>query len=352
MALILTAAAAYAAYSAAQQGGESEPSIPDVDESIDLSGKTSVDLLPLEVTMDLFDAPIFTITFMEGNFEEAARFFHRRVAEIVYRNPFLGGWMIRKPGVKYPKLVFDPSSDDICEGIVEVLEPGEVNLSFPETPYEDYCTVIGNHGKVPLTTRLINRNKEPLFRVAVIPDALHAPDKFALVVSMCHQCGDPYTFQRIQDMLVSSKDNIEALNPIRKHSFSEAIMNKMGRHEAYYVRNALMNPTSEWWSSDKKESRMCKKLFYLSREWLEREKKAGQQNEQVNNVQLSTKSVLSSWFFNLVQPTVGFIPYNFRNHLPEYDITDADAGTYVSAIPYTRCVFIICFDFAAFVLSS
>ena len=82
MAFILVFGVAYASY---QKYNSELSSMSKSESEINLDGKVSVTLLPLEFTMDLMETPISTITFFEGDYTKAADYLQTRVAEIVHQ---------------------------------------------------------------------------------------------------------------------------------------------------------------------------------------------------------------------------------------------------------------------------
>lgn len=185
MALILVVGVAYTAYT-------SQEHKLDVDPEIDLNGKASVELLPLEQTLSLLEAPLATISFFEGDYLAASEFLRMRVADIVYRNPWLGGWFLKVPGQKDTKLYYDPSSDDVAPNILHIYKPGEIVLSFDDHEHIDYDR-IADPAKVKYNKDLVGKNL-PIWKVSIIPDAITPEKRFALVVSMSHVGGDVHTF--------------------------------------------------------------------------------------------------------------------------------------------------------------
>jgi len=110
-----------------------EPLEPDF-----LAALKPIDLLPLERTLTLFEAPNATITFMDGSPQVASDWLRSRVSEVVYRNPWLGGYLGKdKSRGGAVSLFYDPSSDEVNTDVFTSFDPGAIDLTR-ETKYEDF----------------------------------------------------------------------------------------------------------------------------------------------------------------------------------------------------------------------
>lgn len=247
-----------------------EPLEPDF-----LAALKPIDLLPLERTLTLFEAPNATITFMDGSPQVASDWLRSRVSEVVYRNPWLGGYLGKdKSRGGAVSLFYDPSSDEVNTDVFASFDPGAIELTR-ETKYEDFGGTFSGHDVVVrCNADLVGRN-QPIFRVCVIPDAKEPDDKFALVVSMSHVAGDGFTFHKIFKFLSTDCDasDIEEMNPIRKHEFTEAVYDLCGSGEAFYVDRISRSPI---WSKFTKrdETVIVRAAFYIEEEWVEGQKEA------------------------------------------------------------------------------
>jgi len=330
MALILVVGVAYTAYASQEHKFELDP-------DIELDGKESVELLPLEQTLSLLEAPLATISFFEGDYVAASEFLRMRVADIVYRNPWLGGWILQMQGDKAIKLYFDPSSDDVAPGIFHMYEPGEIALSYDDHDHVDYDR-IAHPAKVNDNKYLVGKNL-PIWKVSIIPDAVTPNKRFALVVSMSHVGGDAHTFYQIYNMLYRGAP-ILPLNPRRKLYVSGHVATRMGVQEAYYVKHAVHKPLWRQLSSTSEHGadKLQTRQVYVSSKWLEDRLEQLQEgpDSDVEVLRVTPFSVVSSWFFQLVQPTVGLVGYSIRNQLANCDLDDLDAGNYQNPIPVTE----------------
>merc|ERR1719389_893050 len=128
---------------------------------------------------------ISACTFLVGDPREAASRLRERTREILRLNPWLGGRLDQVRGEARPVLVYGPAAgrDDPPPGGA----PGGA-LSH-RTPYRDVARTLGRL-LVKTGSACLGRAEEPLFRVAVVPDALQPEGRWALVVSLSHVIAD------------------------------------------------------------------------------------------------------------------------------------------------------------------
>ncbi len=260
MALILVGTAAYAAYCVMSENEHPlDPEIPP------LETLKSVSFLPLELALGLMEAPIHTISFFEGNYKEVAETLEQRIKDILFVNPWLGGWLCNEN--KELKLFFDDTSVKRAPGTFTLYEPGQISLTS-DTAYIEYERILSNTNiKVPKNQNLLGKN-EALWRISIIPDAVAPEERFALVASMSHIAGDACVFYKLYDML-SPKAEIVALNPERKQEVTDQVAQKMGAQEMTYATKAISNPLWDFTQGD--TDPVQSSIFYVSDEWLERQ---------------------------------------------------------------------------------
>ena len=167
-------------------------------------GATVLELLPGETSSVMMGmAPaIATCTFLVGDHREAAERLRARVREILLLNPWLGGRLDQVRGERRPVLVYGsaPAHDDPALGGVFVhAVPGKVKLS-DATPYREVEPALRSM-LVKTGSACLGRADEPIFRVAVIPDAASPGARWALVVSLSHVVADGHTFYQVHNML-------------------------------------------------------------------------------------------------------------------------------------------------------
>jgi len=332
MALILVFGVAFASYQKYNSESESDP-------EVDLTGKTNVELLPLENTVLLMEAPLATITFCKGDYNKAAEYLRARVADIAYRNPWIGGWLAKDPTSKDLRLWYDPSSDDLAPGLLLEFQPGEIPV-HRELSYDECHELVNSRGAKVLRKAELSGKNEPIVKISIIPDEANPTERFSLVTSMSHAGGDKHTYYKIFNMLCKGTE-ILVMNPVRKMEAIDAVFKRMGQKESFYIRNALKEPM--WAFSQSKENRdpMQLKIFYPNLQWSVdgSKQQLNQESDGDESIKLmprqSDYAVLASWFFGINVTTVGFLAVNYRNYLERCDLNDMDAGNYQNPIPLT-----------------
>jgi hypothetical protein len=296
MALLLLGAAAYGAYVASQRGHEEE------ELEISLEGKTSIRLLPLEQTLGLFDTPMTTLTYFDGNYLVAAKHLMERIPQIIEANPWLGGWGARAKGDTEVKLWYDETGKEVASGIFYCFEPGEVPFTT-DVPYDQLEKLgkglnIERKVKIPSTPEVLGKN-QALWRVTVVPTTDKPDSKFALVVSMSRLLGDMYTFYMLQGML--SRDmQVFRLNPVRHLGFDESLIERVGREEAGYIEKVTSKPTWEWTKTQPDPTE--KLLFLIDDKWLEGHRGEVPDEEEESEHGSATSAIVASWFFKTMKP--------------------------------------------------
>jgi hypothetical protein len=319
MALILAGTAAYAAYCAMSEN--QDPLDPDIPP---LETLKSVSFLPLELALGLMEAPIHTISFFEGNYKEIAENLEQRIKDILFVNPWLGGWICNEK--KELKLFYDDTGVKRAPGTFTLYEPGKISLT-KDTPYVEYEAVLSDTRiKVPKNHVLLGKN-EALWRISIIPDAKAPEERFALVASMSHIAGDACVFYKLNDML-SPNAEIVALNPERCEQVTDEVRQKMGEQEMTYVTKAISNPL--WDYTQGNTDPVQSSIFYVSEEWLERQR-GGHAGDDIS---VSDHALLASTFFITAKPTIAFNIHQLRGQVQ--DVSDEYAGNYQVSIPYTE----------------
>jgi len=251
-----------------------------------LANLQPVDLLPLERTLTLFEAPNATVTFMDGSPQVAIDWLRKRVGEVVYRNPWLGGYLAKdRSRGGAVSLFYDPSSDEVSSDIFTAFEPGAIELAR-DTKYEDLGEAFAGYDVVVRCNADLVGSNQPIFRVCVIPDAKQPEDRFALVVSMSHVCGDGFTFHKIFKMLSTDCKvaDIEEMNPARKHDFTDAVYELCGADEAFYVDKISRSPV--WSAFNKKDDTVIvRAAFFIDEGWVEGQKEAWDKVSKMNDAE-------------------------------------------------------------------
>lgn len=256
--------------------GASPPAKP-LDPSV-IAGLRALDLLPIERSLALFEAPSATITFMAGDPAVATTHLRPRVTEIVARNPWLGGCLAKKAGKV--SLFYDEDGVLLHPQVFYSFAPGVIPLTR-FSAYDKLGDLFAGHDVVVRCNADLVGRDLPLFRVAVIPDAEAPGSRFALVVSMSHVVGDGHTFHRIFKMLAADEE-VLALNPVRRPEFVEAVVDLCGPNDAFYVSKISRSPLwADLVPSQRDERTMVRAAFFISEEWVEGQKEAWVKKEKM-----------------------------------------------------------------------
>jgi hypothetical protein len=365
--IVIAAAAAAARYLNSQKKLENEEAHP-LDPSL-LEGLTCIDLLSSEERF-IGEQPIRYISFYEGNPSEAAQILWDRLNDIVEKNPWLCGCLVKGGSREVdadventPIRIFYDESSSAHPGMFQSYPRGLVRLSRT-TPYAELESVLGEFNtSVKANHELLNNMQEALFRVSIIPEhsSCTGSDGFALVVSMSNVFGDDYTFFRLYNMLIGS-DDIVSLNPLRVAEFDEGMRNLMGRYETEYVAHITSDPSWEkLFIADNLETPSADvrgKLFEVSTKWINEIKSSKLEHERETSNQhlfyssfkspldnlilkdrkgvvvkrVTTEDIITSWFWNLVKPAVGLLEVNLRERVAVAKTNNA--GNYTNSIAY------------------
>lgn len=354
------------------------PPANELDPSV-LEGKRCLELLPLERCLALFEAPLATITFMDGDPSVATAYLTARVADILNRNPWLGGYFAKKKDGKV-SLFYDENGIHVHPNIFTSYAPGLIPLTR-ETCYGDLGNIFAPHDVVVRCNADLVGRDLPLFRVSVIPDVELPQSRFALVASLSHVAGDGYIFNKLFKMLSTDAVPI-ALNPVRKPEFTDAVYDLCGPNEAFYVTKISRSPVwADYIPGQNIDDRVIvRAAFFIDEDWIEGQKEAwnkvakmeeaqklfgvNRNSQKASNEQhnakipdadkrgksksafkvsysshqsaphLTTNDIITSWFFKTTNATVGLLPYMMRGADRSETITENDAGNYAVAIPF------------------
>jgi hypothetical protein len=265
---LLLVAAAYAAYKHSHGEDQQNEEDQEPEASIDLDNKTSVLLLSAESEFGVYEAPISTITFFDGLYTDAATALIPRVVEVLQKNPWLGGWILKDKNDKdLVKIFFDPTGEDHTPDHFQMFAPGEIPLSRERTKYDEIAELLSAHGVLVENTKSIIGRDKPIFKLSIIPDADQPEQRFAIVVSFSHLGGDACTYYSIFRML-DFKAPVQALSPVRDHRFPRVLEQNMGEHEINYVKNQLSLGKCIFDWGKNKDDPSERRVFYVSDDFI------------------------------------------------------------------------------------
>jgi hypothetical protein len=290
-----------------------------------------IELLKVESSslMLLFSA-ISTITFYEGNVDNAQSYLFERLKKIVALNRWLEGRLERGSNNKlYLKYTKEKQKHDAIQPkIFQCIEDPQLNESMNYEVVTERLSqlVVKEGGKV------VGKN-EPLFRVTMIRIS---SSKFALFFSLSHVIADGHTFYSLYSMLCETITP-RALIVQRTLDFSQRLETAMKGNDASnwgFSIGMAFNIMTTMLFSKKPET----VLTDLPAEKIaaEKEKYASSSLPSINSNQkpsfVSTNDILTSWYFKLCRCDVGLMAMNFRNRFS--DLTDDHAGNYEALIAY------------------
>jgi hypothetical protein len=385
LALILAGYAAYQKYEQSKQAR--------YDDTIQLEGKASIQLLPAEQELAVLQYPICTVSFFEGNADAVASHLESRVNDILRLNPWLSGWLIRDASDDYRvKIFYDETLSDRCRGHhFELCKEPVVSLpvSQKKSDVQAFEAFLKEASLiVPSNLELIGRDR-PLWKVTVVKErdsgdadaTTSTPKKrrFALVVSMSHAAGDAHTYYQLLRML-DVDSPVAELDPVRKFNYKDELQSMMlpsekgaadeRRREDMddYLARAMKHPLVDLSGigggsgsriGDEDDS-IVMKSFFVHGDWVVDRKAARQsvfapepvgkrgdrdgadispdassgRKDKIATV-VSVSSMLTSWFFVLNDASIGLQSVNLRNRIDGCELNDSSAGNYVTHIGYT-----------------
>ena len=290
--------------------------------------------------------PVTTVTFYPGAAPVA--FLEERVAEILGKNPWLGGRLVKKCtpdgvlGLSYSKGA-EPAQ--LAKRHFSVLARDETCLTL-DMNYERLVRTIAPI-QAPRSKPATDKD-QPLFKVTVVPvegDAIASGDlplqsqvtlpAFALVVSMNHTLGDGHTYYRLYGMLDADAE-VEALEPTRVPGFEAAKVGVIGKPESAMLTSAGFGLgivgtylIGKW--TRRPAQNIC--VHSLDPDWVSGEK--ARAKEEGKAPFISTNDALSSWFFREMKCDVNLMLVNLRNREPSIlGLGDTHAGNYEANVPY------------------
>jgi hypothetical protein len=98
------------------------------------------------------------------------------------------------------------------------------------------------------------------------------------------------------------------------------------------IWSGKVNTLAQSWLQKTKPSKTPEYEAYYCFGWMQPSRPQNALDVFRGPLELSNNDILVSWFYRLVEATVGLLMYNFRNRIPT--LTDSDAGNYIDGVPY------------------
>lgn len=274
------------------------------------------------------DPSITTITFFKGSLAEAAPKIRDRLRAVVKINPWLVGKLVRNKEHKRLQLVYPDKLSLVEEALDDLfcVNAGGIEL-HPEMPYQALAKAAASAIVQPV--RVILNKSSLVTRLTLIADSRDKSSGFAMIFSMSHNISDGHTYYKILHML-STMEEIEALNPVRKDDIPAKMIDAMGKREWEFfssfshafnaLRGALLGKKAKVFA------------YYIDIDKVDAIKSNAAKEGKVPFV--STNDVLTSSFSSFMDPRLFMMTINFRNKLP--GLSGESAGSYSGVVFYDK----------------
>lgn len=315
---------------------------------------SNIKLLPSEAAQHRYDAVVSLATVYAGS--PPTEEFEQRVNAIFKKNPWLAS---RLKTSSECSLSLEVSSDLTMKPYFEIVHIDDI-IGTGETG-----ALLQSVYEIPLKPALSDLfakqgfkcidNSEPLFKIRL---CIGNDNTFVLLLSMSHIIGDGATIYRIYQML-SSDEDIVALNPVRVPSFEEislsasTILGSSWLPERQETEGDLIRALAESeamcttpnsrlltglaksvTSPDgvERTSSYSEGVYKVDMNWVSNRK---EKHVATQNVPwISTNDILSSWFMSSNEPSVGLVAVNTRNHIDQ--LTPDHVGNYQVGVAFTK----------------
>ncbi|CAB9509811.1 expressed unknown protein [Seminavis robusta] len=272
-----------------------------------------------------------TLTWFQGDYSQVVDSLRERTGKILELNPWLAGRIEkRKEKNGAYALVYSTAkqASDLLATHFCCHESNE--LLSRDIPFDQLgakCSELDLYVKVGPTL--------PLWRVHVIPCHKDPHQKFAVVVSISHALSDGHTFYRLHNMLLNSKETIEALQVERILTTEQEQIKVMGGEpEQKILQSAgfIVNCVYGVLHSLCTKTKTVGKMHLIHPQGMEEAKKqAAKVNNDVEFV--SSNDVITSWFLQNCRCKFGMMALNFRGGRIAGH-TETHAGNYENVICY------------------
>ena len=275
----------------------------------------TIKLLPSEYsTFALMLPSVSTFTFYSG--KAPLLFLRRRVDEIVRKNPWLEGRLVKANGVvtiAYPEI-------PLCKSF-SVVE--DQNLR-EDMKYEDLCSVLHQHA-VKKGSVCLNKDDKALFKVIAV---VISPTKFGIFASLSHILGDGFTFYELYGM-IGENSKLTAMVGERIDSFPEQLELVISGGNVANTWLFSIGTMINIIITTVFSPRVGASMHAVNPAWVDSQKAS---TTGPATPFVSTNDILTSWFLRLSGCRVGFMAANFRNRVP--GCTGLHAGNYEALLAY------------------
>jgi hypothetical protein len=272
--------------------------------------------------------PTSTITWFQGDPQEATKLLTQQALRMIQVNPWLAGRLLlaqgnkKKVALSYPVQVPSDINHPETAAIVVCLSPKKcrIHTGMKLTKLEE----------VTYSVRLTkNRPHELVWQVLIVP-CCHSPhDQFAIIMSLSHVIGDGFTFYRLHNMLCFAEEITELI--VDRIPNSDKLMEAaLGVRESQYMKGF-------WYTAGvimcamytlHKETAMKQQILCLDTDKIQAMKAEHVPTDEVPFV--STNDIIFSWFCKASKACEALMIVNFRNRLDGFTMNHA--GNYIDSL--------------------
>ena len=309
---------------------------------------------------------VSTLTWFDGDYQQAHEFLIDRLKIIIQKNPWLIGRIAKRKDdssglyIAHPINIDTDESNNESATIINIKDYIKL-VPEEESPISRSDSPLGELGKL-CKKYLITTNglDEPLLNIVLIPCQSSPKTKFALICQLSHVIGDGATFYKLHEMLCSSNsgDSSDSTNNKslleeeliveRVETFEQDTIKLVGKREYEFVNSPsyiclllrgifsslIFGPKTEF------------KFAFIDDDKIQKEKDnyllgIANNNNKNNNKDhvppppppfISTNDIITSWFMTYTKSAYGIMLINLRNRLK--GITSNHVGNYESNIFY------------------
>lgn len=280
--------------------------------------------------------PIATLTWFDGNPEEAASILQKRVQAVVEQNPWLAGRLIQQSDKAF--LVYSPivNAEKARKMFCHFREP--IESVHRRTPIAEIAKTLT---EASVLLRAGCDTKQQLWKVVVLPSSKAPSCRFAVIVCLSHVVGDGHTFYELYNSLMDEGSNkIPRLVPRRIPTTIEQQKKALGKAEfgifgmpgfIFTILRGLFMSKVLAPIGFNRQWQVESHYFELDKHEIQQIKDSIKQGDSRVPF-VSTNDILTSWFFLNSDCQHGRMAINFRNRLEGHQ--DIHAGNYESVLHY------------------